>query len=175
MNIVIKGINPGLRDMMRDGLFSPKKIAALIRLKKFVDQIATCNYLTEEEVASLGKKYGTVPDILTWGDYFQTEIGSMHFAASDEEFVTIVDTIRFDLISSYKIFHNKPEEFFTMIEAEALCARGAENEWSEEEAEMVHLSILKDYYLNLGLKKALIPDVDLKWYEDFSMGRSAAI
>ena len=164
----INGLNPELNDMVLRGQLSGRKIAELIRLKEIGDRFATRKYVSEEELAVLVDKYGTGPDIVTWGDYFQTEIGSQYFAHSDADFATIVDTVRFDLISAVKIFQNKSPEFYSKVDSDGLAAYGVpRDQWTEVEEEQAHLYILLNYFRELGLDQAELSTEDEDWFSGF--------
>lgn len=164
----INGLNRELNDMVLRGQLSGRKIAELIRLKEIADQFATRNYVSDEELAVLIEKFGTGPDIMTWGDYFQTEIGSEYFAHTDADFATIVDTVRFDLISAVKIFQGKSEEFLQTVESNGLAAYGApRDQWTEVEEEQAHLYILLNYFRELGMDRTRLSARDEEWFSGF--------
>ena len=168
-------INPALNDMIKRGQLSEAKLAGLVHLKKTVDRFAGRNYTSAEEVAALKEKYGEAPDIITWGDYFQTEIGSRHFQLSDEEFRQIVDTARFDLISAVMIFAGKPDSFFEMVQAEGNASYElAREEWGPQQEEAAHLFVLRNYFLELGLETCILSDEDQTWFQGFLQDTSLA-
>ncbi len=154
--------------MVQRGQFSPNKIDELKRLYTLVDGYAGAPYLSEEEVVRLTERFGAAPDILTWADYFQTEVGSRYFMVTDEEFTKIVDTVRYDLISAVLIFQGKSAEFLEEVEANGLIARSMDPAlWGLAEEEAAHLYILKEYFLNMGLERAILPEADLEWFNTF--------
>lgn len=168
------GIHPELNDMIERGQFSETKIAELIRLRHIVDSYAKAPYVTEEEAARLTEKYGAAPDILAWSDYFQTEVGSRYFMVADEEFAKVVDTVRYDLISAVLIFQGKSAAFLQEVEQNGLIARSMDPAtWNEAEEEAAHLYILKEYFLNMGLETAIIPQADLDWFNTFVKNENA--
>lgn len=170
------GINPVLNDMVERGQLGERKILELLRLKEIVDRFATVHYVPEEQAAELEKRYGARPDILTWGDYFQTEIASRFFDLQDDDFLRIIDTVRFDLISAVMIFQGKSPDFFEKIEEEAINAWDiSREEWSENEEEAVHLQILSKYYAELGLKSCILSEEDRQWFEGFVDHRDTAV
>jgi len=167
----IQGLNPELTEMALAGQLSGRKIAGLIQLKETVDLYAQTKYVPDEQMQQLIEKYGVEPDIVTWGDYFQTEIASRHFQTGDAEFEAIVETVRFDLISAVKIFANKSEEYRTRVENEGLETYGMPQEdWGQPEEEKAHLYILLQYFRELGLDRAEIPAEDDAWFEGFVHG-----
>ncbi|MCS7206265.1 MAG: hypothetical protein NZ853_11275 [Leptospiraceae bacterium] len=166
--IRISGLHPQLQPMVDRGQLGARKIVALLNLKEFVDKYAKVPYISEEEVQFLEQKYGAKPDIITWGDYFQTEIASRFFYQSDEDFEKIIETIKFDIISSILIFKNKSEEFKNKIKEEALVLKGLEKEkYTDEEETILHLEILLQYYEEMGLSMADIFDEDYEWFYSF--------
>lgn len=164
----INGLNRELNDMVLRGQLSGRKIAELIRLKEVADRFATCKYVSEEELAVLIEKFGTGPDILTWGDYFQTEVGSEYFAHTDDDFATIVDTVRFDLISAVKIFQGKPEKFLNQVHDDGMAVYGMpRDQWTPVEEEQAHLYILLNYFRELGMHATMLSAEDDSWFEGF--------
>jgi len=176
MNMEIEGLNPELYDMVERGQLSGKKIAELIRLCGIVDRFANTRFASEEEVTRLKEKFGEEPDIITWGDYFQTEIGSRYFDLADEEFTRIIDTVRFDLISSALIFTGKKGDFLEMVDSN--YNRLADKDpasWTEKEQEDAHLYILKQYFLDMNLSEKTIQENDREWFESFIKMASRAV
>ncbi|MCR9144101.1 MAG: hypothetical protein NXI24_17770 [bacterium] len=164
----INGLNRELNDMVLRGQLSGRKIAELIRLKEIADAFAARNYVSDEELKVLIEKFGTGPDIMTWGDYFQTEIGSEYFAHTDADFATIVDTVRFDLISAVKIFQGKSPEFQQQVQDNGMAAYGTpRDQWSEVEEEQAHLYILLNYFRELGMEQTSLSVEDEEWFSGF--------
>jgi len=163
-------LNPELFEMVRTGKLTSAKIVALIFLKNLIDQYSSKPFLENEKLEEIKQKFGVYPDIMTWGDYFQTEIASKYFDQSDEKFQVIIDTIRFDLISAYLIFQGKPDNFTDRIRTEALIAKSIDSYlWSFENEENIHLEILLDYFENLGLTERPLPISEKIWYESFDL------
>ncbi|MCZ8237971.1 MAG: hypothetical protein O9346_04745 [Leptospiraceae bacterium] len=163
-------LNPELFEMVRTGKLTSAKIVALIFLKNLIDQYSSKPFLENEKLEEIKQKFGVYPDIMTWGDYFQTEIASKYFDQSDEKFQVIIDTIRFDLISAYLIFQGKPDNFTDRIRTEALIAKSIDSYlWSFENEENIHLEILLDYFENLGLAERPLPNSEKIWYESFDL------
>ncbi len=161
-------INPALHDMIRRGQLSPRKTSELVRLKSLVERYAVGSYLKDQEVKDLVAKFGTAPDVITWGDYFQAEIGGQYFDASDEEFSRIVDTIRFDFISSVMIFSNKPDVFMEKVRREGQEAQMVEpTRWTDEQREAAHLFILYNYFQDMNFEADKIAEEDKVWYQGF--------
>lgn len=166
--IQIEGIHQQLQPLIDKGQLSARKIVALIELKEMVERFANVPFIPEEEIELIEQKFGAKPDIITWGDYFQTEVASRYFHYSDEDFEKIVSTIHFDIISSILIFKNKSEEFKDKIKEEALILNGMEKEkFTEEDEQILHLSILLQYYEEMGLEKAELSKEDMEWFESF--------
>ncbi len=165
-----KGIHPELLTMIRQGLLSPSKVRQLIHLKETVDRFATRLFAEEATQVELEKLYGSRPDIITWGDYFQTEVASRFFLESEESLQKICDTIRFDLVSAHLIYSGKPEYFKKGIRSEATVSKGIDScLWNLEQEESAHLEILLDYFENLGLGEKPISVQDKAWYESFQL------
>jgi hypothetical protein len=163
-------VNPELLPMIRQGLITPEKLALLVELHEIVDRFATTLFTDEEAQAKLKADFGVLPDIITWGDYFQTEVASRYFLESEESLRKIIDTIRFDLISSHLIFSGKPEYFKNRVRSEALVSKGIDAaKLKAEEEESLHLEILLDYFENLGLGFTPMSLQDKIWYEGFNV------
>lgn len=173
MELEIQGLNPVLMDMVLRGQISAPRIAALVRLRSMVDGMAGSQYVSDSDAAALQARYGALPEIRTWGDYFQTEIASAHFDKTDDEFDQVISTVRFDIIASALIFEGKPAEFLNAVQAEALAAHGSAQPWNEAQEEAVHLDILRTYFLNMNLSTAAISAQDRSWFEDFAQSAEA--
>lgn len=162
-------LNPELQGMVNEKKLTNKKIKALVRLKKIVDRLATVNFVSEEEAHRLQKKFGAAPDIITWGDYFQTEIAEAHRKKTDVEFDVIVNTITFDLIASILIFTGKPKEFFEQVEQAKLEVQAKPfDDWHPLDEDALHLGILKNYFEEMHL------DIENLNAQDFSFFRGYA-
>lgn len=167
-------LNPELFDMMRQGKLSANKILSLISLREIVDKFACTPFLEDDKLAEIKERTGVEPDILTWGDYFQTEIASRYFDKTDREIANMVDTIRFDLISAHLIFSDKPEYFTDSIRGQALASRSIDsNFWTLEDEENIHLEILLDYFQQMGLGEKPLAISDRIWYESFELKQEA--
>lgn len=165
----MKEINPEIEDMILQKKLSPRKIRNLIIIKNTVDRLSSVNYLSDEEVIDLEKKFNAKPDIITWGDYFQTEIASQHWEKDDNEFEKIIQTIEFDLIASSMIFHDKDEDFCRNVERSKYEAMGQNPaDWSPEDEENYHLGILYDYYNQMGLRFEALSTRDFEYFEQFA-------
>lgn len=160
------GINPELHRMVKEGLLGERKLEALREIRSFVNRLASTRFVSVAEAEKIRQKTGVLPDILTWGDYFQTEIASRDFDLSDSDFLRIIDTVKFDLISAVLIFQEKPVSF--ILEArEAELPLSARDTLTEEEEEALHLSILARYYQELGLEKSVLSETDEIWFHGF--------
>lgn len=163
-------LNPELFGMMKRGQLSPAKVISLIKLKEIVDRFSTRPFLEESKLQEIVEKTGVEPDILTWGDYFQTEIGSRYFDRNDPEFEQIIETVRFDLISAHLIFSEKPDYFKDKVRGDALGVKAMEYSfWGIEEEEKIQLEILLDYYENMGIGEKPLAISDRVWYESFDL------
>lgn len=176
MNRSIDAINPALNEMIERGQLSARKIADLIRVRAIVERFATRTYLAADEVEQLKARYGAEPDVVSYGDYFQTEVASRYFHLEDAEFSRIVDTVRFDLISAVKIFRGKPEAFFDAVLAAGEAAYRVEQaSWSQEQEEAAHLFVLCNYFRDLGLTGAVLAPADEEWFGGFLNDASVAV
>ena len=163
-------VNPELLPMIRQGLITPQKLALLVELHEIVDRFATTLFTDEESQNKLKAEFGVIPDIISWGDYFQTEVASRYCLESEESLRKIVDTIRFDLISAHLIFSGKPEYFKNRVRSEALVSKGIDASFLRaEDEESLHLEILLDYFENLGLSESPLSLQDKIWYEGFNV------
>lgn len=168
MKAIIEGINPTLNDMVNNGQLSGTKLLNLLELKCVVDRIAVSFYASQKEVLELEARFGEKPDIISWGDYFQTEIASRYFDEADLEFDKICKTIRFDLIAAVRIFQNKPDEFLQMVEREGHQVRGISQDlWTDKMSEDAHLMVLLEYFKDLELSRAVLTAEDNDWFESF--------
>ena len=169
-------INPALNEMVGRGQLSASKLADLIRVRAIVERFAMRSYLAPGEVQELKARYGAAPDIISYGDYFQTEIAGRYFQLEDAEFSRIVDTVRFDLISAVKIFRGKPDAFFNAVLAAGDAAyRQAPETWSQEQEEAAHLFVLCNYYRDLDLSTSVIATADEDWFNGFLNAESVAV
>jgi len=168
-------LNSAILPFVNQGKLSMRKVNELIELKSFIDRNVSRKYLTEGTPEALFEKYGVYPDVVTWGDFFQTELGADAVKYSDDEFVSVCDTVKFDIMSSYRIFSDQKAEFFEWVESygSEIITSGAEK-YTEEESEILHLKILKDYYLNMGIMDNFTPE-EMLWYNSFGENKAAAL
>jgi len=167
-------LNPELFDMLKRGQLSSKKVVMLIELKHMVDAFASTHFVDEDKLEELKAKFGVYPDIITWGDYFQTEVASRFFDKNDNEFNQIIQTIRFDIISSHLIFSEKPDYFLDKVRGDALISKSFDfGELSLEDEENIHLDILLNYFENMGLGEKPLSLSDRSWYESFDLKKIA--
>lgn len=160
-------LNEAIMPMLNDGLISVERLKDLIYIKDFIDRISTKKYIKESDAREIELKYGVFPNIITWGDYFQTEMATSLQCLSDDEFTTAVDAVKFDMISSHTIFSNKDSYFFEWVENTFNgFYDGEKRDYSEEEKEIIHLRFLKDYYLDLGIVPNFTAE-EIKWYAVF--------
>lgn len=164
-------INESILSMVNDGSMSVDRINSLVYIKEFIDRIASRHYLAEEAVAELQKKYGVRPNIITWGDYFQTEMAASLMVLPDEEFLKAVETLKFDMVASWVIFCEKESAFFEWVDdmhASITSCKSAN--FTEEEEEILHLKILKEYYIGLGLVDNFT-ESEMHWFSAFQEAR----
>ena len=165
-------VNRALMPVINENGMSIERIHCLIHIKEFIDRISGRDYLSMDDLARLEQRYGVIPDVATWGDYFQAELGTTFREMSDKIFFGAVDTVKFDMISSFLIFEGKEEAFFNWIE-DAFLNIVSENDenFTTEEQEIIHLKILKDYYIDLGLKNTF-SESEMMWHSSFSEARA---
>jgi hypothetical protein len=164
---MVEQINEAVVPMINDGLISVFRIEGLFYIKEFINRISSKKYLEEASIEKINQKCGVMPTVTSWGDYFQTEMASSLMCLSDDEFDKAVDTLRFDMMASYIIFHEKNEDFFKWIENSHndILSLKCEN-FTEEEEEILHLRILMDYYLNCGVIDRFT-DAEWAWYNSY--------
>ena len=139
----------------------------LIYLKEFIERISTKPYMKEDELNRLEAHYGAKPDIISWGDYFQAEIATTMIDADDDEFLRAFETVKFDMISTYIIFKDKGKDFFDWIENSFNRIEADEIEnLTDHDKEIVHLKILMDYYLEIGIT-GRFSESELSWHSSF--------
>lgn len=160
-------INESIMTMVNDGTLGIERVKSLIYIKTFIDRISTKNYIEEESARELERKYGVRPNIVTWGDYFQTEIATSLAVLSDEEFNKALDTLKFDMVAGWFIFCEKERDFFEWVDAtHEEIIRAKDSGYTQEEEEILHLKILKEYYVNLGLVNNFT-DAEMQWFNGF--------
>ncbi|XDD49542.1 hypothetical protein AB3N59_14195 [Leptospira sp. WS92.C1] len=167
-------LNPELFDMMKQGKLSAGKILDLIALKELVDRFAVTPFIEDKKLSEIKERTGVEPDILTWGDYFQTEIASRYFEKTESDFKKIVETIRFDLISAHLIFSGKPDYFRDSVRGQALISKSIDSTfWTLEDEEVIHLETLLEYYSQMGIGEKPLTVSDRIWYESFELEKKA--
>ncbi|XDD43504.1 hypothetical protein AB3N58_03905 [Leptospira sp. WS60.C2] len=168
-----KHVNPELMPMIRQGLLTPEKVAILSELHNMVERFAGSLYTDEEAQKKILEKTGAVPDLITWGDYFQTEVASRFYLESEDSLRRIVDTIRFDLISAHLIFSGKPDHYKDKIRADVLFSKGFDSAMPNQNLESQHLEILLNYFENMDLGNKPLSLQDKAWYESFQIDEIA--
>jgi hypothetical protein len=160
-------VNEAVISLINEGFLSTNKIHKLIEVKEMVDRISRKKYIEEHDARELFNKYGVMPNIVTWGDYFQTELATTLKDLSDSAFDRVIDTVRFDLMASYMIFSEQSSQFFEWVDSNHVLVTMKEgDDKTEEEKEILHLKILKDYYVNMGIIDRFTP-AEMKWYESY--------
>ena len=109
-------INEALIPMINEGLISVPRIHELIYIKEFVDRVSSRRFVDSESEKKLRSRFGVSPSVITWGDYFQTELATALLHVSEEEFTRSVDAVRYDIISSCQIFTGKGRDFIDWVE-----------------------------------------------------------
>ena len=161
-------MNEAVVTLINEGKLSMNKVNHLIYIKEFIDRISTKNYISQETALDLCKKYGVMPNNITWGDYFQSELAINLQHVSDDEFSTAVDTVKFDMLASFTIFSEKEEVFFEWVENtyQEIITYNLDH-YSEEEEEVLHLKILMDYFNDLGIVDKF-KESEKSWLESFN-------
>ena len=161
--------NSTFRKLKASGKLSVNRISALENLMEMADRLSAKPYLTEETLKDLKRKYEVLPDVITWGDYFATEIASVHAEKSDEEFFHVISLVCFDLIAAVKIFTGKDFRFYNFVREQVALTEGVpESKMTDEQKEAIHLSYLMEYYENMGLDEAKLSMEDIEFFEQFS-------
>ncbi len=165
-------INDAILPLLNDGLISVHRLENLIFIKDFIDRNTTRSYIEKGKALELKEKYGVFPNIISWGDYFQTELATAMMYKSDDEFNRAVHTVKFDVISSFEIFSGKGSEFFEWVDAQYNDVMGRdEDEIAEQDNEIIHLKILKDYYVDMGIVNNFT-ESELRWYSTFGESKA---
>jgi len=167
-----KILNDALIPMVNEGGLSIERIKSLILLKDFIDRVSTKKYAEKRTVHDLENKYGVKPNIVTWGDYFQTETADFLRDASDESFNQAIATIKFDIMASNEIFPGKGQDFFDWIDEQYY--RAMEKEYSkniDEHNESMQLKIMKDYYIELGIADRFTL-AEKTWYASYTEAKA---
>ena len=161
-------VNEAIIPLINSGWLSVRRINDLIYIKEFIDSISSKDFIEPKSADSIKKRFGVMPNILTWGDYFQTEMASSFLELSDDDFQKAVDTLKYDMVSSYLIFSENSIEFQDWVESRFLeIVIEKKDNYTEEEEEILHLKILKDYYINIGIVDNFSENLK-KWYNSFS-------
>lgn len=160
-------INESLVEMINDGRISMGRANILIYIKSFINRIATKNFIEEDAIHDIENKYGVRPNIVTWGDYFQTQMATSLMVLSDEEFERGLETLKFDMVASQIIFCEKDLSFFEWVDdTYTTITELKSSDYTEEEEEIIHLKILKDYYVNLGIVNNFT-EPEMRWFTAF--------
>ncbi|MBN2402385.1 MAG: hypothetical protein JXN64_08285 [Spirochaetes bacterium] len=160
-------LNEQLIPMVNNGNLNITKIQCLVIIKEFIDRISDTKYLEDNVVDKITEMHNTMPSVITWGDYFQTELAYDLQGESDADFIKAVETVKYDIISSYEIFTKKNELFFEWVEYNYNEKEEKKDTFSREEyEEAVHLNILKDYYKSMKIKNNFSA-AELSWYNNF--------
>lgn len=163
------GINSQLHEMIAQKKLTKKKVILLKQLKETVDRLSQVNFISTKELKQLEKKFDSKPDIITWGDYFQTEVAEAHRKKTDKEFETIVHTILFDIIASIFIFTNKPQSYLDKVEQNKFLSQGKNfSNWQICDEENLHLGILKDYYTQMFLSIENLTQEDFYFFNSYA-------
>lgn len=168
-------INRAVIPVINEGEVSFSRLTNLIYIKELIDRIATLKFVDDTAIIELQKKYGVKPDIVTWGDYFQSQVAVIFREKSEAEFIKAVETIKFDMISSHLIFCEKGTEFFEWVRDSYYYVLMDGHDYSpEDEAEIRHLKILMDYYTEIGIADKFT-EAEMSWYSTFKHKDASAM
>ena len=159
-------ITEALLPVINETGVSSGRLSHLICLRDFINRISTRNYLNDEDLKKIHEKYGVFPHIVSWGDFFQAELATTLRNADDDDFYKAYETVKFDMISSCLIFNEKGAEF-NWVENSFSCTAGSDDaDYTDEDREVLHLKILMDYFLELGINGEFT-DAELYWHSSF--------
>ncbi len=158
-------LNQELIPLVNSGDLNIQKINYLISIREFINRVSESRYLENEKTYNTERKTATA--ITTWGDYFQLKLVREIISYSDEDFLKAIDTIKFDIISSYIIFSEKDSPFYDWIERWHADVSSKQSEVLQKEIEEVnHLKILMDYYINLRINNKFTRN-EWAWYDSY--------
>lgn len=161
--------NSIIQKLKETGKLDQSRLIALDNLSSLANRLASKSYLAEETIAKLKSQYDVLPDVISWGDYFATEIATEHSGKNDQDFYQVVSLVCFDLIAAVKIFSGKDYRFFNMVREQAATTEGvAEAQLSDEQREAIHLMYLMHYFENMGLDESKLSQADLDFFNQFS-------
>lgn len=154
---------------------SPRKLRNLVNVATTAERLATRPFIEKTELDGIVGRFGVVPDVTTWGDFFAAEIASDHWEKSEVEFEKICETVVFDFIAACLIFSGKTAAFSDSVMLqyhESLAKeRGLMN---GEDEERIHLGILAGYFNQMGLAKDNLSDEDMSFFDSFSLRAKSA-
>ena len=170
-------LNSELDEFMEQDKLSDQKIKELLFLKSFIDRLATKPHISSEKLKEIKEKFGLLPNVITWGDYFQTEVATTHWMKTDHQFHLIIQTIIYDIIISIMIFSNKNHDFWEKNYAPQLLSmgKGIENmpdQLTEEETH--HFDILFGYFDEMGLDISKLTQEDFSFFSQFKLDSQAS-
>lgn len=165
-------LNEELIPMVNIGMLDMEKINSLIEIREFINRVSGTKYLEDHIVNKIEQEHNSRPSVVSWGDYFQTELAFDLQGQKDEDFIRAVDTVKYDIISSYEIFSGKNDFFFEWVEHNLSEKEIKKDVFTKEEyEEALHLNILKDYYTNLKIEDKFTKEERL-WYETFKEAKA---
>jgi hypothetical protein len=163
-----KLLNDSIIPFVTEGRIPMSTIRDLISIREFIDRVSDKKYISDASVEIMNRRFGTEPDVLTWGDYFQSDLAVI--AAQDpDNFSRVADTVRFDIMSSWDIFSNADKALMEWVENKTreLWISGKDRSlYTEDDEEIYHLGILLDYYRDLGINGNFY-ESELIWYHSF--------
>ena len=160
-------LNEELIPFVNSGKMGLSEIESLILIREFINRISSRKYIEDEVVSEVYRKHDALPTVITWGDYFLTELVYDIINSADKNFKKAIATIKYDIISSHIIFSDKDGVFFEWVESNYQLFKPVDNDIPcDEYEEAVHLKILKDYYVGLGIVDRFTKE-ELSWYGSY--------
>ncbi len=150
-------LNPELDILVGQKKISEIKMKELIFLKKFIDRLSKKPFISKQKLKDIEEKLGTIPDIITWGDYFQAEVATEHYWKTDHEFCRVIQTIIYDIIVSAIIFCQKDKASMEEFKKQKWISQVSVSDDSfESRNEQEYFNILFVYFEEMGLDLSLL-------------------
>lgn len=154
---------------------SPRKLRNLVFVAMTAERLASKPYMEKGDLEGIVERFGVLPDVTTWGDFFAAEIASDHWEKSESEFERICETVGFDFIAASLIFSEKPGAFLAGVLADYEFSMTKEiGLRSPGDLEKIHLGILAGYFTQMGLNKSLLAAADIEFFDSFSVKTKSA-
>ena len=170
-------LNSELDEFLEQNKLSDEKVKELLFLKGFIDRLATKPHIGFEKQKEIEKKFGLLPNVLTWGDYFQTEVATAHWMKTDHDFHIIIQTIIYDIIIATMMFSDQNHAFWKTYDSSQILALSKELEDNShllETEEVHHFDILIGYFDEMGLDLSNITTEDMSFFSQFKLDSRAS-